>query len=50
LTWVAALLGWMRASLVRWVFATAEVARIAVTAIAVIKDFMTNSPGKYSWK
>jgi hypothetical protein len=36
-------LGWMRTSLVRWVFATAELARIAVTANAVIRVFMTIS-------
>jgi hypothetical protein len=31
----------MRTSLVRWVFATAEVAKTAVNANAVIKVFMT---------
>jgi hypothetical protein len=44
LLWLKLLLGWMWAALVRWVFATAEVAKIAVTANAVIRVFMTNSP------
>jgi len=34
----------MRASLVRWVFATVEVAKIAVRANAAIRVFTTNSP------
>jgi hypothetical protein len=41
LRWTTELLGWMRAALVRWVLATAEVASIAVTANAVIRVFMT---------
>jgi hypothetical protein len=46
--WLRELLGWTRTSLVRGVFATAEVARIAVTANAVISVFMTILLGKIS--
>src|SRR5215471_10261421 len=39
--WVTELLCWTRTSLGRGVFATADVARIAVKASAVIRVFMT---------
>jgi hypothetical protein len=46
--WVRELLCWTRTSLVRGVFATADVARIAVTANAVIRVLMTILLGKIS--
>jgi len=39
--WLTELLGWTRTPFGRWVFATADVPRIAVTANAVIRVFMT---------
>jgi hypothetical protein len=52
--WLRELLGWTRTSFGRGVFATADVARIAVKASAVIRVFMTmllgKSPGRFEGK